>query len=79
RATQPVDRAICTTPDLRRLDQSIATAYRRLLADLDRNGAAALRDDQRVFINARNRTAADRTGAELITELRGWLQQRAKT
>ena len=79
RATQPVDRAICTTPDLRRLDQSIVTAYRRLLADLDRNGAAALRDDQRVFINARNRAAAGRTGAELITELRGWLEQRAKT
>lgn len=79
RATQPVDRAICTTPDLRRLDQSIANSYRRLLAELDRNGAAALRDDQRVFINARNRAAAGRTGLELVTELREWLSARAKT
>ncbi len=79
RATRPVDRAICATPQLRALDRRISDRYRDLLSGLDAESASALRQDQRWFVNARDRAAASLSGAELITELTGRLSGRADT
>ena len=53
---RPVEKAICSDPDLTRLDRQIAEAYRSALARQDRHGVARLRKDQRNFIAIRNRS-----------------------
>lgn len=49
-----VEKAICASPALSDLDRRIAAAYAAALAGLDDAGRAALRTDQRLFIDARN-------------------------
>jgi len=78
RATQPVDRAICSTPQLRTLDRRITDQYRALLSAMDADSAAALRLDQRWFVSARDRAATSLSGAELTAELTRRLSGRAE-
>lgn len=49
-----VEKAICASPALSDLDRRIAGAYAAALSGLDEAGRAALRTDQRLFIDARN-------------------------
>jgi tetratricopeptide (TPR) repeat protein len=55
-ATRAVEKAICSDPDLARLDREMDAAYRAALAT--RNGKAAdqLRQDQRDFVANRNKS-----------------------
>ncbi len=50
-----VEKAICSDPDLVRLDQQMGEAYRTALDKLDRAGAARLRREQREFIARRDK------------------------
>jgi uncharacterized protein len=50
-----VEKAICSDEELVRLDRDINAAYRSALARLAGAKAAALRQDQRTFIAARDR------------------------
>lgn len=49
-----VEKAICASPDLAELDRRLNGAYRQALSALDGPGQAALRNDQRIFIDVRN-------------------------
>ena len=48
-AKRAVEKAICSDPDLIRLDRQIDDAYKAALAKLDRAGVARLRREQRAF------------------------------
>ena len=48
-AKRAVEKAICSDPDLSRLDRQIDDAYKAALAKLDRKGVARLRREQREF------------------------------
>jgi tetratricopeptide (TPR) repeat protein len=54
-ASRAVEKAICSDPDLIRLDRKIDDAYKGALTKLDRKGVARLRNEQREFIATRNR------------------------
>src|SRR5262249_52329753 len=56
KAKRAVEKAICTDPDLSRLDKDLDDAYRAALSRLDGKAAGRLRAEQRDFINARNRS-----------------------
>jgi uncharacterized protein len=51
-----VEKAICSDPDLARLDRQIDDAYKAAMAKLDRKGVARLREEQRDFVAARNKS-----------------------
>jgi uncharacterized protein len=78
RASSEVERAICADPRLARADAELARVYRRTLADLDAPAAAALRDEQRWFLQLRDARYADAPTAEKATELRATLDQRSE-
>jgi tetratricopeptide (TPR) repeat protein len=50
-----VEKAICSDPELSRLDRQIDDAYKAALAKLDKRGVVRLRREQRDFIVARNK------------------------
>jgi tetratricopeptide (TPR) repeat protein len=54
-AHRAVEKAICSDPDLARLDREIGAAYKTALANRDGKDGAQLRQDQRDFIAARNK------------------------
>ncbi len=56
RTSRAVEKAICSDPDLSRLDREIDDAYKAALAKLDRQGVAQLRREQRDFLAARNKS-----------------------
>ncbi len=51
-----VEKAICSDPELARLDREINSAYKAALASRDSKAGAKLRDQQRDFIAARNKS-----------------------
>jgi tetratricopeptide (TPR) repeat protein len=55
-AKRAVEKAICSDPDLAQLDREIDTAYRAALASRDGKANAQLREQQRDFIAARNKS-----------------------
>jgi uncharacterized protein len=55
KATASIERAICKDAKLSKLDADIARAYAQAQQRLGSTGAIALRDDQRVFVAARDR------------------------
>jgi tetratricopeptide (TPR) repeat protein len=55
RAKKAVEKAICSDPELTKLDWDIDQAYRNTLVRLDANAAARLRRAQRSFIETRDR------------------------
>src|SRR5665213_4322393 len=55
-AKRAVEKAICSDPDLSRLDRQIDDAYKAALAKLNRKGVARLRDEQREFNIERNKS-----------------------
>ncbi len=58
-ARRAVEKAICSDPELARLDRQIDDAYKAALAKLDRRGTAELRREQHAFIARRNRAFGD--------------------
>ena len=54
-ASRAVEKAICSDPDLARLDRQIDDAYKAALAQRDRKTLASLREEQRDFIGTRNK------------------------
>lgn len=76
RAGSAVERAICADPRLARADAELAQAYRRALAGLDAPAAAALRDEQRWFLEIRDARYADAAASERATALRATLDYR---
>ena len=67
-AKRAVEKAICSDPDLIRLDRDIDDAYKAALGKLDRDGVARLRRDQRAF-NARRNFAFGHPEYQLKREL----------
>ena len=55
-ASRAVEKAVCSDPDLSRLDRQIDDAYKAALAKLNRKGVARLREEQRDFIIKRNKS-----------------------
>ncbi len=55
-ASHAAEKAICSDPDLARLDREIDGAYKAALARLDPKALAQLRDQQRTFIANRNKS-----------------------
>jgi tetratricopeptide (TPR) repeat protein len=55
-ASHAAEKAICSDPDLVRLDREIDGAYKAALARLDPKALAQLRDQQRTFIAGRNKS-----------------------
>jgi tetratricopeptide (TPR) repeat protein len=55
-AREAAEKAICSDPDLARLDREIAAAYKAALADPNNKAVAQLRREQRDFIAARNKS-----------------------
>jgi len=55
-ASRAVEKAICSDPDLARLDRQIDDAYKAALAQRDRKTLASLREEQRDFIGTRNKS-----------------------
>ena len=53
-ARRAVEKAICSDPDLSRLDRQIDDTYKAAVAKLDRRGVARLREEQRDFNIRRN-------------------------
>ncbi|MBW8810480.1 MAG: DUF1311 domain-containing protein [Lysobacter sp.] len=78
RASSQVERAICADPRLARADAELARVYRSSLAGLDAPAAAALRDEQRWFLQIRDAGYADATEAEKAADLRSTLDYRSK-
>jgi uncharacterized protein len=76
RASGPVETAICSTPALARLDAQIAQRYAAAMAELDAQGAQALRRDQRAFLAARDEAGATQTGSALVQTLTETLSDR---
>jgi len=58
-AKRAVEKAICSDPELSRLDRQIDDAYKAALGRLDKRGAAELRRGQRAFIARRDRAFGD--------------------
>ncbi len=54
KARSKVEKAICASVALSALDQRVATAYAKAMMRLDGAGQAALRADQRLFLDARD-------------------------
>jgi uncharacterized protein len=54
KATARIERAICKNARLAKLDAAIARAYAQAQERLGSTGAIALRDDQRIFVAARD-------------------------
>ena len=67
-ARRAVEKAICSDPDLSRLDRQIDDAYKAALAKLNRKGVARLRDEQREF-NAKRDKSFGRPDYQLKREL----------
>ncbi|RUQ31881.1 MAG: DUF1311 domain-containing protein [Candidatus Competibacteraceae bacterium] len=59
RATTAAEIAVCDNPSLNRMDEDLAVQYRALLNESPPPRAAALRDDQRSWLVARNSCGAD--------------------
>lgn len=59
RATTAAEIAVCNNPSLNRMDEDLAVQYRSLLNESPPPRAAALRDDQRSWLVARNSCGAD--------------------
>lgn len=78
KAQTKIDKAVCADPDLRALDTRIATAYSRLIKELDPQSAEALKKDQRWFLGARNSDEDLREGSVDKQDLSDTLQFRAK-
>ena len=55
-ARRAVEKAICSDPDLSRLDRQIDDAYKAALAKLNRKGVARLRAEQREFNAVRDKS-----------------------
>ena len=55
-AALAVEKAICSDPDLSRLDREIDAAYKAALASRNGKAAAQLRQDQRDFLAVRNKS-----------------------
>ncbi len=53
-ARTAAEKAICANPALAALDRRMAAAYAKAMAALDAGGRAALRSDQRFFLEARD-------------------------
>jgi tetratricopeptide (TPR) repeat protein len=53
------EKAICSDPDLARLDREIDTAYKAAMAARNGKAAAQLRQEQRDFLAARNKSFGD--------------------
>ncbi len=58
-ARRAVEKAICSDPDLSRLDRQIDDAYKAALAKLDRKGVERLRREQRQFNLVRDKSFGD--------------------
>lgn len=56
RARKAVEKAICSDPELTKLDWDIDQAYRNILVRLDAKAASRLRQSQRAFIETRDRS-----------------------
>ncbi|MGH7880163.1 MAG: lysozyme inhibitor LprI family protein [Candidatus Binataceae bacterium] len=67
-ARRAVEKAICSDPDLIRLDRQIDDAYKAALNQLDREDIAHLRREQRAFIARRDRSF-DRPAYQLKREM----------
>lgn len=78
KAQTKIDKAVCADPDLRALDKRVASAYSRLMKELDPQSAGALKKDQRWFLSARDSDADLREGAADKQDLSDTLQFRAK-
>jgi uncharacterized protein YecT (DUF1311 family) len=76
RAKTAVERALCSTPELRAADARMAHAYLALKAGLPRAQQSLLLADQRGWICDRNRRCADKSGHDLIACLRAQTDQR---
>lgn len=63
KAQTKIEKAICADPDLRAMDKRIATAYSRLMRELDPQSAELLKKDQQWFLAACNIDADLRKGA----------------
>ncbi len=73
RATTPIDRTICATPDLMQRDRALVEAFRAASA---RGDAAALRQEQRGWLSRRARDCGSRRGAVLEACLRAAFDER---
>ncbi len=78
KAQTPVDKAICGDPALQALDKRVATAYGRLLKELDADSAKALRNDQKWFLTTRDNGTGVSKGVVDKADLADSLQYRAK-
>jgi uncharacterized protein YecT (DUF1311 family) len=58
-ARRAVEKAICSDPELARLDRQIDDAYKAALAKQGKRGAAELKREQRTFIARRDRAFGD--------------------
>jgi len=58
-AERAVEKAICSDPELARLDRQIDDAYKAALAKLNRREAGELRRQQRAFVARRNKSFGD--------------------
>ncbi|WP_051371532.1 tetratricopeptide repeat protein [Mesorhizobium loti] len=76
-ASRAVEKAICSDPDLSRLDRQMGDAYKAALSKVDRKAVRGLREQQRHFIAKRNRWFGrpdyhlKREMEHRLTELRG--------
>jgi uncharacterized protein YecT (DUF1311 family) len=75
-AKTAVDRALCTTPELRAADARMAHAYLALKAGLARAQQSVLLADQRRWIWERDGRCADKSARDLIACLRAQTDQR---
>jgi uncharacterized protein YecT (DUF1311 family) len=78
KAQTSIEKAICADPDLHALDTHVATAYSRLLKELDPESAKALRSDQRWFNTAQELATEARDGRVEKEDISDSLQFRAK-
>src|SRR6516225_6513816 len=77
-AKTAVDRALCTTPELRAADARMAHAYLALKAGLARAQQSVLLADQRRWIGERDGRCADKSARDLIACLRAQTDQRRR-
>ena len=56
KATRAVEKAICSDPDLSRLDREMDAAYKAALANLTGRAAKRLKQEQQDFLATRNRS-----------------------
>ena len=62
KSQNPVDRAICASPELSKADEDMATAYSALAKNLSSPQKAGLLADQREWLKYRNRRCAEAKG-----------------